>query len=128
MRGADDRAIGARDDAVTVHVHEPDTSRPGRILTRLRGAGPGDGAVGGGIGGVGKVAVRLQAVEGAYRGPDLVDDGGTDARTDRAKECQGGAVDRDDLVRVVCAVQRDAPHLVGADGAAVGDGEIKPVV
>src|ERR1041384_6324855 len=86
------------------------------------------GEVGERVGRVGEVAVPLEAGEGADRLADLVDDGGADTRADRAEEGLGDAVDRHDPVLVVRAVERHAPHLVAAERAGIGEGEVEALV
>src|SRR5260370_4301101 len=78
--------------------------------------------------GRGEIPVRHLAKEGIYREADHVDDRvrntgdlGTDRAIDELREL---AIDRQDHVVIMAAIEGHAPDLIGTDGAAVGDGEI----
>ena len=129
MRTADDGAVGQRDQAVPIHIFEPDAARGGSILA---GSGVGPTAshwqMGIRVGRIPEVAVRHQPVERADGGAHLVDDLIPEPCGDRTVEEVVRAIDLDDGVLVVAAGEGHTPDGGLAEGAAVAEGEINPGV
>ena len=132
MRTADDRAVVRVDHPIAVHIDEPDPTDFSASLTGLRRAGTaGVGFVRGCIRRRGEIPVRHLAIEGTDRRADLVDDrvpNASDLGTAGTREGGELAIDPQDLVPIVAAIERHAPDLTATQGAAVGGREINSPV
>src|SRR5947199_5039980 len=85
----------------------------------------------GGVHGRGVIPVRHLAIEGADRLADNVDDripNTSDMGTAGTLKAGELAIDRQDLVTIMAAIEGCAPDLTATHGAAVGDGEIESLV
>src|SRR5205809_641918 len=85
----------------------------------------------GGVYGRGVIPVRHLAIEGADRLADHVDDripNTSDLGTAGTLKAGELAIDRQDLVPIMAAIEGRAPDLTATHGAAVGDGEIESLV
>src|SRR5207247_8725947 len=85
----------------------------------------------GGVHGRAVIPVRHLAIEGADRLADHVDDripNTSDLGTAGTLKAGELAIDRQDLVPIVAAIEGRAPDLIATHGAAVGDGEIESLV
>src|SRR5437870_12410235 len=85
----------------------------------------------GGVHGRGVIPVRHLAIEGADRLADHVDDripNTTDLGTAGTLKAGELAIDRQDLVPIMAAIEGRAPDLTATHGAAVGHGETESLV
>src|SRR2546423_10122878 len=126
MRAADDRLVVRVELAVAVQIPELDPAGTRTVVPALPSQVPI--ATVGGVGRVRIKPVRDEAVERADRLADLVDDLIAEPGRDRTEERLRHAIDADDLVLVVAAVEIHAPQRALAQRTPVADGEVDAAV